>query len=94
MTGKLTKDVRTTPIDPNFPYTVDETAEIMGVHRETVKEWFQEGRLVGVKLGYRTLRIQGSDLIDFIHNNRSKANEDEMTEGEMKEFYAKEEKEV
>ena len=47
-------------------YTIEEVAESLQVHSETVKKWVQEGKLGAVKIGYRTIRILQSDIDKFI----------------------------
>lgn len=62
--------VRTTSINPNFPYTIPEVARIVNVHADTVRSWCDQGKIGYSKLGYRTIRILGQDIIDFLNNNR------------------------
>jgi len=47
--------------------TVEDVAEIVGVHRETVRRWIRRGDLVGVYLGNRAgYRISESDLRAYL----------------------------
>ena len=48
--------------------TIDETAAILRLHRETVKWYVQIGKLKAVKLGYRTVRVKPEDLQKFIES--------------------------
>jgi excisionase family DNA binding protein len=49
--------------------TVDETGEFLGLKRQTVYNLIKQGKLRAIKLGYKTLRIQRSDLIEYLNNN-------------------------
>lgn len=42
-------------------YSVDETAEILGIHPMTVRKWLTAGKIRGVKVG-RLWRIPESSL--------------------------------
>ncbi len=42
-------------------YNVEEVAEFLAVHKETVKKFIREGRIKGVKLGTRW-RITGDEV--------------------------------
>lgn len=44
--------------------TVDQAAELLQVHPNTVYLWLQDGKLIGAKIG-RTLRIRRSDIDAF-----------------------------
>lgn len=61
-------------IDPTKLYSISFVADYIGVHRETVKEWYQDGKLGCVRMGYRIIRIFGSQLIEFIQSSREEAN--------------------
>ena len=43
-------------------YTIDEVAELMQVHRDTVIGWMQEGKLGRSKIGHKIVRIYRSDV--------------------------------
>jgi excisionase family DNA binding protein len=49
--------------------TVDETGEFLGLKRQTVYNLIKQGKLRAIKLGYKTLRIQRGDLIEYLNNN-------------------------
>jgi excisionase family DNA binding protein len=47
--------------------TVEQVADYLQVHPETVRRWLREGSLVGVSLGGRTRwRVRREDLERFI----------------------------
>lgn len=66
--------VQVKSIDPNYPYTIKEAAAILDVHPETLKKWYEQGRISHSKIGYRTVRISGQDIIDFIQNHKTNNN--------------------
>jgi len=47
-------------------YTVQETADYLGVSKKTVYKWVAEGSLKGQKIGKRMIRIDELDLYSFI----------------------------
>lgn len=47
-------------------YTVEETAEKLKIHPETVRGWIRERRLSAVKVG-REWRVRESDLVAFVN---------------------------
>jgi len=49
--------------------TVDEAARILKLYRGTVIGYIQEGRLPGIKVGYKTIRIRREDLNKFIESH-------------------------
>ena len=55
-------------------YTIQEVAEIMRVHQDTVKKWIERGELSCVRLGHRTIRILQSDVDQFILLRHAKQN--------------------
>ncbi len=61
-----------TQIIPN-PLTIDEVAEIVGVHRDTVKQWLQDGKLGSVRIGHRTIRIMPDALDKFLREREEQA---------------------
>lgn len=46
--------------------TVEETAEKLKAHPETVRDWIRKRELSGVKLG-RSWRVRESDLQEFVN---------------------------
>lgn len=70
----MKNEVQEIDIIPEYPYTIDRVASIIGVHRDTVKVWYQEGKLGYVKFGYKTVRILGRDLLAFINGHREEPN--------------------
>ena len=57
---------------PDQIYTIPQVAELLGVHKDTVQTWIEEGKLGSVKIGYRTVRILQSDIDEFIRNRHIK----------------------
>lgn len=49
--------------------TVDEIGEFLGLKRQTVYNLIKQGKLKAIKLGYKTVRVQKSDLIEYINNS-------------------------
>jgi excisionase family DNA binding protein len=47
-------------------YTVQETADYLGVSKKTVYKWIAEGSLKAQKIGKRMIRIDELDLYSFI----------------------------
>jgi excisionase family DNA binding protein len=64
-------------------YTIKQVAEMLSVHRTTVYDWMNAGRLAYVQVGERR-RIQQSDLETFIkagHPAKSEADAKDDGEG-------------
>ena len=57
---------------PDQIYTIPQVAELLGVHKDTVQTWIEEGKLGSVKIGYRTVRILQSDIDEFIRSRHIK----------------------
>jgi excisionase family DNA binding protein len=53
-------------------FTVDQVAEILHLHPETVREWIRSGNLKGFRVGGRKAghRVAAADLQDFIDSRR------------------------
>lgn len=47
-------------------FTIEETAEKLKAHPETVRDWLRTRQLTGVKLG-RSWRVRESDLREFVN---------------------------
>ncbi len=55
-------------------FTVEQVAEIIQVHPETVRRWLREGRLKGFALGGKSgWRIRERDIDAFIEDAEGKA---------------------
>ncbi len=50
----------------NKLYTIDEIAELIGVHRNTVLTWIKDKKLQTTKFGDRTIRITQLQLDEFV----------------------------
>lgn len=61
-------------------YTVEEVASLLGVHRNTVREWVKRG--LPTNDGRRPMLILGVDLIEFLNARRAK-NKRTCKPGEM-----------
>jgi excisionase family DNA binding protein len=46
--------------------SIEETAQRLKTHPETVRRYLREGQIAGVKLGGRSWRVRESDLTAFI----------------------------
>src|SRR5260370_37945367 len=51
-------------------YTVEEVAAVLGVHRNTVREWVKRG--LPTNDDRRPMLILGRDLVAFLHARRAK----------------------
>lgn len=50
--------------------TVEDVADKLKVHRQTVRRWLRDGELRGYQFGDRTgYRIKESDLVEFIERH-------------------------
>ncbi len=47
--------------------SIEETAQRLKTHPETVRRYLREGQIAGVKLGGRSWRVRESDLSAFIN---------------------------
>jgi len=54
-------------------YTIDQIAEILGMHHKTIRKFITEGKLRANKVG-KQWRISGHDLSIFIENNNVNIN--------------------
>jgi excisionase family DNA binding protein len=43
-------------------YTQQQVADIFGVHHDTIVYWRQHGKIGGIRLGWRTVRIPQSEI--------------------------------
>ena len=50
--------------------TPTEVAGVLKVHPQTVKGYILDGRLIAVKVGYKTTRISLDDLQRFVESHR------------------------
>lgn len=62
-------------------YTVEQIAEILGMHHKTIRKFIREGKLKANKLG-KQWRISGHDLSSFMENNNFKTSKKSEEEGE------------
>jgi len=51
-------------------YTVDEVAELLSVHRQTVLFWISRGELIACKLGNKIYRVEKKDLDLYIEKSK------------------------
>jgi excisionase family DNA binding protein len=77
-------------MDTKF-YTVDQVAEMLGIHHKTIRKFISEGKLCANKVG-KQWRISGHDLSVFMEKNDENANQHTVyeTEEESIEFNTKE----
>ena len=55
-------------------YTVEQMAEMMQVHVETIRNYIKDGRLGAFKIG-KEYRITEKDLFDYVEKHRKKPKE-------------------
>lgn len=66
-------------------YTIDQIAEILGMHHKTIRKFITEGKIRANKLG-KQWRISGHDLSLFMENNSFKIGNERSIESEPIEF--------
>ncbi len=66
-------------------YTVDQIAEILGMHHKTIRKFITEGKLRANKVG-KQWRISGHDLSLFMENNNVNIRNKNEAEDEKIEF--------
>lgn len=66
-------------------YTIDQIAEILGMHHKTIRKFITEGKLRGNKVG-KQWRISGHDLSLFMENNNVNVRNKNEVENEKIEF--------
>ena len=66
-------------------YTVDQIAEILGMHHKTIRKFITEGKLRANKVG-KQWRISGHDLSNFMENNNVKVINKTEVDNEKIEF--------
>lgn len=55
--------------------TVQDVAQLLQVHDQTVRGYIREGRLRSIRLGRRAIRISQADFDDFIRRHQSEASQ-------------------
>lgn len=70
-------------------YTVDQIAEILGMHHKTIRKFITEGKLRANKVG-KQWRISGHDLSIFMENNNVNISNKNEVENEKIEFSTRE----
>ena len=66
-------------------YTIDQIAEILGMHHKTIRKFITEGKLRANKVG-KQWRISGHDLSLFMEDNNVNINSNNKLENEKIEF--------
>jgi len=66
-------------------YTIDQIAEILGMHHKTIRKFITEGKLKANKVG-KQWRISGHDLSIFMENNNVNISNKNEVENEKIEF--------
>jgi excisionase family DNA binding protein len=61
-------------------YTVDEVADLLGLHRVTVSGFISRGELRAARLGHRTVRITYEALVDFLRSKEVVIDPDKKSE--------------
>ncbi len=72
-------------MDEKF-YTIDQIAEILGMHHKTIRKFITEGKLRANKVG-KQWRISGNDLSLFMEANNVNVRSKNKSESESIEFY-------
>ena len=57
-------------------YTLNETAEVLGVSRATVNRLIRSGELRVSRLGWRTVRVTHEALLDLLRSKEQAAREE------------------
>ena len=66
-------------------YTIDQIAEILGMHHKTIRKFITEGKLRATKVG-KQWRISGHDLSLFMEDNNVNIKNNNKLESEKIEF--------
>ena len=66
-------------------YTIDQIAEILGMHHKTIRKFITEGKLRANKVG-KQWRISGHDLSLFMEDNNVNVRNKNKSESESIEF--------
>ena len=66
-------------------YTIDQIAEILGMHHKTIRKFITEGKLRANKVG-KQWRISGHDLSLFMEDNNVNIKNNNKLESEKIEF--------
>lgn len=67
-------------------YTIDQIAEILGMHHKTIRKFITEGKLRANKVG-KQWRISGHDLSLFMEDNNVNIKNNNKLESEKIEFF-------
>ncbi|HXH23289.1 MAG TPA: helix-turn-helix domain-containing protein [Dehalococcoidia bacterium] len=59
------------PPPPKAFYTIEEVAELLGLHRATVSHYISSGQLRAARLGHRTVRITHEAVLDFLRTKEA-----------------------
>lgn len=60
-------------------YTIDQVAELLGMHHKTIRKFITEGKLGASKVG-KQWRISGHDLSTFMERNSGKMGSEKINE--------------
>jgi excisionase family DNA binding protein len=60
-------------VNPSKVYTVNEVADIIRMSKQTVTREIREGNISSYKLGDRTYRVMGNDLISYLNTRHFEA---------------------
>jgi len=62
-------------IQPGAVYSIKEAADLLGMSPATVSLKVKRGELRAARLGHRTVRIAGSDILDWLHRAEARRQE-------------------
>lgn len=68
-------------LNKNKIYTVEETATLLQIRRETVSKLLNEKKLRASKIG-RIWRVQGDDIVKFLRENENTEKVTRLEDGE------------
>jgi excisionase family DNA binding protein len=64
------------PLGAKAVYSIEEVAELLGLHRATISSFISRGELRAAKLGHRTVRVTHEALMDFLQHKEEETRED------------------
>ena len=59
-------------IQPGAAYSIKEAADLLGMSRATLSKWIKRGELPAARIGHKTVRIMGSDIVAWLRQRAGK----------------------